>query len=225
MENKQRRFGVIAHIKHDEYKAEKSLKSFLFTFLIIALASCHDDPEPKPICSCEAKVSSTYSDVQGIMVNTLDGFMFLSPYKGYYEICHDLDAGLQVDGLMLTAEGQLKSTCLKPDDIFKTIDLSFVNLNSWNIAQDSLFNQFPIKIKIIKSEDFGYAPGFGYDVQTSDGGFHIRQPTMPAVGGNIPFKTETDAFKTAVLVAYKLNTDTGLPALTVQDLQFLKVFP
>src|SRR5687767_1355668 len=138
-------------------------KSIYSIFSLIVLLGCHD-PEPEPIiCSCDAKVSSTFSDVQGIMVNTFDGFMFLSPYEGYYEICHDLDVALQLDGLMITAEGQLKSTCLKPDDIYKTTDLSFVNLNSWNIAQDSLFNQSPIKIKIIKSEDFGYDPGFGYD--------------------------------------------------------------
>jgi len=185
---------------------------------------CCSDPEPKPvICSCEAKVSSEFSEAQGIMVNTLDGFLFLSPFEGYYEICHDINPELTVDGLMVITNGELKSTCLKPDDILKTTFLSFVNLHSWNIAEDSLFTVFPAKIVIIKSEDYGYDPGFGYDVQTSEGGFHIVQPFLPAIGGYKPFKTATDAFKTAVLVAYKLNSDMGLPTLTVQDLQYLQV--
>lgn len=201
----------------------KKLSQYLLISILGSLGGCND-PEPKPIiCSCEAKASSEFSDVQGIMVNTLDGFLFLSPYQGYYEICHEIEPELTMDGLMLTVNGELKSTCLKPDDILETIYLSFVNLGNWEIAEDSLFIQFPVKIKIIKSEDFGYDPGFGYDVQTSDGGFRIIQPTIPAVGGNKVFKSETDAFKTAVLVAYKLNSDLGLPTLTVQDLQFLQV--
>lgn len=201
----------------------KRLYPYLLILVITNLAGCHD-PEPKPtICSCEAKVSSEFSDVQGIIVNTLEGFMFLSPYVGYFEVCHDIEPELKIDGQMLITSGELKSTCLKPDDVLKTIELSFVNLNSWSIPQDSLFIQFPAKIKIIKSEYPGYDPGFGYDVQTSDGGFHIVQTHLPAVGGNKPFKTATDAFKTAVLVAYKLNSDMGLPTLTVQDLQYLQV--
>jgi hypothetical protein len=205
-----------------------TLSKKAFSIILIAIgfmAGCESasDPEPR-ICNCDSKVSSNFNSVQGIMTNTMDGIVFLSPVEGYYEICNDVNAELSVDGLMVTASGDLKSTCIQEHDVvFKMIDYSFVNINSWNIVEDSLFTEFPAKIKIIKSEYPGYEPGFGYDVQTSDGGVHIVQTHLPAVGGKKPFKTATDAFKTAVLVAYKLNSDMGLPTITVADLQYLKV--
>jgi hypothetical protein len=192
-------------------------------FLLSILLGCDDHERPAPICSCKANLKTDFNSIPGIFVNTLDGFVFLSPYAGYYEICHEIDSYLQVDGLMATVTGKLKATCVKPDDELETIDLSFVNLEDWSISQDSLFDEMPVRIKIIRSEDYGYPEGFGYDVQTLNGGFHIRQLIIPAIEGIVPFKTRTDAFKTAVLVAYKLNVDMGLPTLTVQDLRYLKV--
>jgi hypothetical protein len=189
-------------------------------FLLSILLGCDDHEKRAPICSCEANIKTDFTSIPGVFVNTLDGFVFLSPYAGYYEICHEIDSDLQVDGLLAAVTGKLKATCIKPGDELEMIDLSFVNLESWAVSEDSSFNHLPVTIKIIRSEDFGYSEGFGYDLQVTHGA-HIRQPFIPAIGGHVPFKTRTDAFKTAVLVAYKLSI--GGATLTLQDLEYLRV--
>ncbi len=190
---------------------------------LLAIQACNDEDTPKPkICNCDATGTESFQSVQAIVVNTTEGFFVLSPFTGYFKPCEVLNKNLEVDGLMITISGTTKATCDKPDDIFKQEKQSYSIITSTLVATDSLFSAEPFKIKIIKSEDYGYSQGYGYRI-THNSGLKILQATIPAIGGNQPFKTSTDAFKTAVLVSYKLNLGVGLPSLTIQDLRFLQV--
>lgn len=195
----------------------------LVTILVaITIQSCEkSDPGPV-VCSCEANGADPFADQQGIVVNTAEGYFFLSPSVGYLKPCAPFENQLEVDALMVKITGIIKITCDKPDDIFGYQKQSYVVIELVNPTIDSLFSENPFNIQIIKSEDYGFPEGFGYKI-SHENGLNIVQPTLPAVGGNKPFLTKADAFKTAVLVAYKINLNIGLPSITIQDLRFLKV--
>ena len=55
-------------------------------------------------------------------------------------------------------------------------------------------------------------------ITTQNGEFKVIQPTIPAVGENKTFKKSIDAFKVAVLVAYR-STEYDLPSVTVYGLK------
>jgi hypothetical protein len=155
------------------------------------------------------------------MVNTTSGFIFLSTTQGFYNVCNDLDTALLKDGLMVIASGKLKNTCVRPADQYKEENESFVFLDQWQVSKDSLFNIGAVTIHLIHSEDYGYPPGFGYCITTPS--FKILQAIIPAAGGINVFKTPTQAFKVAVLVAYKINLSIGPPSISLEDLYFLKI--
>jgi hypothetical protein len=190
---------------------------------ILLLSSCvyHEQEHPL-ICDCTAPVTESFNDVASIVVDTKEGYLLLSPYKGYLHLCNETGVDLQQDGLLVSASGELKSTCIRKDDYTKRNEESFSILKEWERSPDSSFSNLPIKIKIIRSEDFESPVGFGYDIQKASG-FHIQQPVIPAVGGNQTFKTKLQAYKVGVLVAYKMTSDLGLPAITEEDLDLLKI--
>jgi len=194
----------------------------LFGAGLSLMQSCVDKTPQPIICGCEGTGAKSFEEVDAIVVSTTEGYFLLSPFTGYYSLCNDLAPDLQTDGLMVGVSGTTKSTCSKPDDVFMQQQTNYSNISTISVATDSIFSVPPFQIRIIKSEDYGYSPGFGYRISHSSG-FKIIQQTIPAIGGNKPFKTSTDAFKTAVLVSYKLNLEVGLPSLTVQDLRFLQV--
>jgi hypothetical protein len=198
-------------------------KKVFIAVLIILLSSCvyHEQEHPL-ICDCTAPVTENFKDVASIVVDSQEGYLLLSPYKGYLHVCNETELALQQDGLLISASGELKSTCIRKDDYMKRNQESFSILNDWELSPDSSFTDLPISIRIIRSEDFGSPVGFGYDIQKASG-FHILQPIIPAVGGNQTFKTELQAYKVAVLVAYKMTLDFGLPAITEKDLDLLKI--
>lgn len=196
----------------------------LSALLIIILSGC-DDPEPIIECGCDSQKYVLLDNEPGIIVNTLDGYLLLTPNLGYISLCDQTDQSILVDGLMVTIKGQLKKMCgtTGPDKWY------VVNhIRSFNIlpSSDSLFLAPPVEIHVINSADYGYSPGYGYRMTktTQNGAFKIIQPIIPAVGGNKTFKTPSDAFKVAVLVAYR-STEYDLPSLTVYDLQYLLSYP
>lgn len=189
-------------------------------FLGLYLVSCDEDPEPLK-CDCTNKSHEAIHD-NVIVVSTIEGYRLLSPTKGYYTSCNDIDESRQTDGLMVTIDGDRRAECINPLDIYKFQMMSYLEITDIAIATDSTFKNPNFKISIIRSEDYGYSPGFGYSIDHT-GDIDILQATIPAIGGNKPFRSETDAFKTAVLVTYLLNLNIGLPSVTIADLEYLKV--
>ena len=64
--------------------------------------------------------------------------------------------------------------------------------------------------------------GWGYDVLI-DGNIYVHQPTIPAVGGNKGFKSETDAKMAADLVIGKIRAGILPPTVSVEELQAIGV--
>lgn len=64
--------------------------------------------------------------------------------------------------------------------------------------------------------------GWGYTIYKNSDEF-IRQEMIPAVNGYFTFKNPQDAAKTAMLVVSKMSKKSGLPALTIDELDSLGV--
>lgn len=64
--------------------------------------------------------------------------------------------------------------------------------------------------------------GWGYNIVLRDKKVIIKQDIIPAVQRSIPFQSEEDARKTALLVINKLNHKNG-PTVTVSELDSLHI--
>jgi hypothetical protein len=64
--------------------------------------------------------------------------------------------------------------------------------------------------------------GYGYMVFVNGKKF-IFQETIPAVEGNMLFKTKEDALKVGKLVVKKMTQSTDFPSVTVDELKELKI--
>jgi hypothetical protein len=195
--------------------------SLTILLLMLLLDSCQEDIDPIT-CSCNSNGTELIQAQPGIIINTLDGFRFLDPVNGYYVPCHPLSNDVTIDGLLVTLSGTNKSSCLQERDANKIQKESHAVISGVTIISDSTFNNSNFKITIIKSENYGYSQGFGYRIDHVDN-FDVLQPTIPGVEGYVPFETKSDALKVAVLVAYLLNQHIGLPSVTLNDLDYLKI--
>jgi hypothetical protein len=80
-----------------------------------------------------------------------------------------------------------------------------------------------------KNEEYSYKTfqidkdQWGYSILHFDKQF-IRQSSIPAIGGKLSFKTETDAGNTAKLVIEKLNRK-EMPSVTKSELKELGIIP
>lgn len=63
---------------------------------------------------------------------------------------------------------------------------------------------------------------FGYDI-LMDGKKVIHQPIIPAIPGNIPFQSESDARKTAAYALQKMRMSGSLPTITIAELDSLGI--
>jgi hypothetical protein len=72
-----------------------------------------------------------------------------------------------------------------------------------------------ITIKTFEGEN-----GWGYDIYRN-GNKYIHQPTKPAVGGNVGFKTELQAQKVAELVVEKIEKGRLPPSLKAVEVDSL----
>jgi hypothetical protein len=199
-----------------------SILAVIFLLNTFLFNGCKDNDIIPPPCSCEAPTTKSFESSSGVLVSTIEGYFFLSPTEGFYKPCNDTDLTLLKDGLIVLANGKIKTTCLKPDDLIKQQQQSYVSMDSWTTTQDSLFRG-SVNIKLIRSEDYGYSKGYGYIIKDTKFTGTIIQPFIPAIGGYKAFKTKTEAYKVAMLVAYKLNLKIGLPSITIQDLRFLQI--
>ena len=66
--------------------------------------------------------------------------------------------------------------------------------------------------KVLKNEN-----GYGYDIYSA-GKMVIHQPIIPGAPGNNGFKTESEAFKVATLVVFKLSNNIMPPSVTQQEI-------
>lgn len=66
--------------------------------------------------------------------------------------------------------------------------------------------------------------GWGYQIFINNK-LHISQPHIPAIQGNIGFDTEKKAETAATFVMAKIEAGDGLPTLSIQELDSLKVLP
>ena len=191
---------------------------------MVGLSGCReDDPEPI-VCSCDGTGKSELQDLELIAVSTTDGYKLLSPFGGFYLPCEEIPAQYQQDGQMLRADLMIKATCSRLEEPAEYYALqNFSQVQSLVESVDSLFEGADFKITIIKSEDYGYSEGFGYTYTNLKTGFKIVQATIQVIGGNVPFETAIDAFKIAVLVAHKNNSDGGLPSVSREELEYLQV--
>lgn len=68
----------------------------------------------------------------------------------------------------------------------------------------------------LKVDTFKAGSGYGYSI-TTHGKIYIYQPFIPAVEGNIPFSSRSDARKAGKMVQRKLKNEEE-PSLSVDDL-------
>ena len=181
---------------------------------------CHKKNETDA-CGCHGPKTETIENVFGIMAETEDGFEILTDTKGLLIPCSDLSKDFKIESQPVIVSGTLKIPCKKIPDEFSITPIEISSLK----LRDSGYNKSDISLSIIKSEDYGYDPGFGYFIKDnrSSGGISIIQPHIPAVSGLTPFATQEQATKTAMLVIYLLRNYTGLPSLSIEVLKYIKV--
>ena len=73
----------------------------------------------------------------------------------------------------------------------------------------------------LQSFVFAAGSGFGYSI-TLQGKLFIKQQTIPAIEGNMPFCDSLDAVKVSTLVVQKIKAKQA-PTITKQDLATLKI--
>jgi hypothetical protein len=201
--------------------SSQKFRSVQLFVIAIIFSMCCDEPIPPPvICDCVAPNTNESFNTPSLVVNTTRGYFLLSVDLGFINLCSTLNSEFQQDGLMLFASGRIKSTCNMVGNSYK-IPETFSVFESGVKATDSLFTNLPdYKIKIIRSEDYGHGPGYGYHIEIRNSS-DILQPFQPAISGYNPFKTPTDAYKVALLVVFKLSTN-RLPSIAIEDLVFLQ---
>ena len=178
------------------------MRRTLFALLILFSLGC-EKQEQTENCGCDSEKTEVVENLFGIVVETVDGFEILSDEKGLLLPCSQLASEFKKEGQPVTVSGTLKAPCKVIPNKFTVIPIEINSLQS--LA--SGYNKTDITIEIIKSEDHGLKPGFGYfieDLRTPHG-TRILQPHLPAVPGLDPFCTQEDAMKTGLSVIYGLR--------------------
>ena len=89
----------------------------------------------------------------------------------------------------------------------------FISCNNHSSNKEIVNNDtFVIKVYSVDSL------GWGYDI-CKDKKAIIHQPTIPAINGNVAFKTKENANKTAELVVEKLKNNVFPPSLTKEEVE------
>jgi len=187
-------------------------------YLLISF-SCRKDHATEK-CGCDGPKTEFVEKIFGIVVETDDGFEILTDEKGLLIPCPELTGNFKIESQPVTVSGTLKTSCKKIPGEFNVTPIQISELKLRTLAYDKT----DITLSIIKSEDYGYNPGFGYFIKDHSSGLNILQPHIPAVSGLIPFNTPDQATKTGVLVIYLLRKAPGqLPSLSIEILQYLNI--
>ena len=196
-------------------------ETIIFILFILISFGCKKQNETEK-CGCNSTRTELLEKIFGIVIETDDGFEILTNEKGLLIPCSQLIGGFKTESQPVVVSGTLKIPCKKiPYEFSVTpIEISEIKL------RDSNYDKTDISLTIIKSEDYGYLPGFGYFIEDhkASGGLKILQPHIPVVSGLIPFGTPAQARKTGVLVIHLLRKNQGvLPSLSMEILQYINI--
>jgi len=194
-----------------------------FIFLIFSLIiSCHDEKLKEfKVCDCTGPLEENIIMEGGDTALSKDGFKIISVKYGYLTPCEDIPVEFQKDGALVRFSGKIIPTCKKEHSGYAIWSILLEISAIEHI--DTLYESGRLTIQIIKTEDFGNSPGFGYIISDKVKNFTIRQTEIPALVGTDPFKTYEEALKIAFLVAYRLENFNDFPSVTLGDLNFLKI--
>ncbi|HEY5771261.1 MAG TPA: DUF4907 domain-containing protein [Chitinophagaceae bacterium] len=190
----------------------------LILYMLISF-SCKKEAETEK-CGCDGTKTEFIEKIFGIVIETDDGFEILTDEKGLLIPCSELAGDFKNGSQPVTVSGTLKVPCKKIPYDFEVTPIEISELK----LRDSTYDKTDITLTIIKSEDYGYDPGFGYFIDDHRSGLRISQPHIPAVSGLIPFNTPDQATKTGVLVIYLLRKNSGpLPSLSIEILKYINI--
>lgn len=198
----------------------KKMKKGLTIFILTALISFSCDKEAETEkCGCAGTKTETIDNIFGLVIETDDGFEILTDEKGLLIPCAELAPELKIDFQPVTISGQLRLPC---DKVFGEFKITPIEITEISIRGTN-YDKTDISLTVIKSEDYGYDPGFGYfieDLRTPNGTRNL-QPTVPAVGGNVTFDSSDKAIATALLTIYIVRG--GHAFVTPEVLQYINV--
>lgn len=172
------------------------MRRLLFSLLVLFSFGCNKEAD----CGCDSKKTEVIKTLFGIVVKTVDGFEILTDERGLLLPCSELAPEFKKEGQPVVISGTLKVPCKVIPDKFNITPIQISSLQLRTLDYDKK----DITLKIIKSEDYGYKPGFGYFIEDlrTDHNTRILQPHLPAVSGLEPFHTVQDAMKTGLSVIY-----------------------
>jgi hypothetical protein len=152
---------------------------------------------------------------------TDDGFQIISDEKRLLLPTAELAHEFKKDGQPVMVSGILKAPRKVIRDGFSVTPIEISELN----LQISAYEKSDITLSIIKSEDHGGKPGFGYFIedQRSPSPFRTLQYLRPAVPGLDAFCSWEQATKTAICVIYQMRKARGFPSLTAELLDYIHV--
>lgn len=191
----------------------------VLTISCLTLFSCQDDDSNDCGCTGTETNRTSSSNRYGTVIETLDGFLIFSDEDGFLLPCKELDESLRVNGKPVYISGQMKKSCKTINPNFPINPVRFDNI----IPLDNKYDRLDITLKIIKSEDYGYAPGFGYFIEDNRtvGGTRVLQPHIPVIGGLQVYNTEEKAYLNGLLVVYAVRNATT--DISKEVLQYIKV--
>ena len=195
-------------------------QAIIFILYILISFSCKKQSEANK-CGCDGTKTESVDKIFGIVTETDDGFEILTDEKGLLVPCSELPENFKIESQPVTISGTLKIPCKKIPNNFSItpVEISELKLRASN------YDKTDITLTIVKSEDYGYAPGFGYYIEDhrSMGGMKVLQPHIPAVSGLTPFKTPSESTKSGLLVIYLLRKNQDLPSLSIEILKYINV--
>jgi hypothetical protein len=196
----------------------KKARLILIFYILIGFG-CRKDNETEK-CGCDGTKTEFIDKMFGIVIETDDGFEILTDERGLLIPCFELTGEFRNGSQPVTVSGTLKIPCKK---IPYGFDITPIEINELKL-RGSTYDKTDITLSIIKSEDYGYDPGFGYIIKDLRSGLNISQPHIPAVSGLIPFSTPNQATKAGVLVIHLLRKNPGqLPSLSIDILKYLNI--
>jgi hypothetical protein len=191
-------------------------------FVALFLLSCNAENGVKSgiVCGCSTDEVVQLESSGAVTASSVDGYTFVSVDAGIGKLCSAWDSTFS-EGELVLLKGRASLDCkeLKSGYGMWVYDLHVDSVE----PIDTLYTQGPITIEILKTEDYGAPPGFGYEISHKEKNFSIRQLEVPGLAGTDPFTRREDAVKIAFLVAFKLKNFDDFPTVYLGELAYLKI--
>ncbi len=196
---------------------------FLSFIFLLGISDCTKKEPVFDVCNCQGTKIEDIKNEGGVIAFSADSTKIISVNHGYITTCLNLPQDFQIDGARVLFSGRMILTCKKQHGGY-AVWSTYLDLSNISKIDTLYVNENP-QIRIVKTEDYGLAPGFGYLLNDTRINFKIQQFEVPAVGGQSPFKKYNDALKIAFLTAYKLENSNDFPTIYLGDLSFLRIIP